>query len=218
MEPDPECDIMVQNHDDVLIDRNMQQIRQDIQGTISERVISMTTKWAHQYKVTTELCSTVTLWQHTINTTNMRNVAIIYFNDVLATNFYMIWEFKAQLIQLILNNAVTFICDMHFEYQSVVDNMVKKKQMENGSGSQPEQSHRVTQICDIISKRYNFEFMHVSRNNEKEGYKRVNVSNLAIIKEIENEPEITINDGDDNSDVCTITSSYDIQLSNMPPL
>ncbi|CAG8518693.1 50_t:CDS:2 [Acaulospora morrowiae] len=290
----------------------MQQIRQGIQKTISGRAASITMKGAHPYKAMTEHCSTVTLRRHAINAANVRKVAIIYPNNVLAMNVYMVQEFKAQLIQPILNNTVTSICDMHLEYQSVMDDMAKKKQMvwkpnapqaeelmtsttneyypgakkkhrnskrrikrtiinmsqewkrdrtyhhyaiasigaklkttwhnsilqpylpwnpdtakrkwknrtlcqEIGSGSQPEQSHRIIRIRDITGKRPNFEFICASRNDRKEGYKRVNASNPAVTKEIENEPEITISNGNSNLDVCIVDSPCNIQPSDTPP-
>ncbi|CAG8617809.1 12182_t:CDS:2, partial [Acaulospora morrowiae] len=84
-------------------------------------------------------------------------------------------------------------------------------------GSQPEQSHRIIRVHDITEKRPNFEFICTSRNDVKEGYKRIKASNPVVTKEIENKLGITINDGDGNSNVCIITSPCDIQPSDMSP-
>ncbi|CAG8704804.1 904_t:CDS:2, partial [Acaulospora morrowiae] len=309
-------------------------------GIISGRTASMTTKWTHVCQGTVKLYSIFTNWQHAVNATNARKMAIAYFNVFTTKKFYTTRKFKAQLMRFVPDSTVSFVCGMHPGNQNVMDDTAKKKQMvwkpnarmaqptwndigeatthdhersrsvslikpqaeelmtstanayyprakkrrwngrlrvrkiiinvsrkrkrdrtyhhrtiasirvkskitqrnyvhqsylpwnpdtakrkwknrilrqEIGSGSQLEQSYRTTRIRDITGKRPNFEFVRTSRNDGKEGYKRVNASNPAVTKEIENEPGTTVNDGNGNSDVCTITSPCDIQPSDTPP-
>ncbi|CAG8577582.1 2732_t:CDS:2 [Acaulospora morrowiae] len=91
------------------------------------------------------------------------------------------------------------------------------KEREIGSGSQLEQSRKITQTHNIIDKKHNLEFMCAIRYNGKKGYKSLNTNNPAMIKEIKNELGIMISNGNSNLDVCTIESPCDIQPSDTPP-
>ncbi|CAG8552387.1 7599_t:CDS:2 [Acaulospora morrowiae] len=111
---------------------------------------------------------------------------------------------KRRVRRIIANLSRKRKRDRTYHHRAIASIEAKLKTIQYNSeirlGSQPEQSHRITQICDITGKKHNFEFIRTSRNDVKEDYKRINASNLAVTKEIENELGITVNDGDGNSD------------------